>query len=329
MLSALRAGADPSIAAVPSDALISAFAERLAPLVRAGRDDASRKLYLRARQFAGDSGRLSSAAWAALQTSLIPPLVARLEASLASADSASLDRTKVLATALKIEAGLLEPAWSRPIPVPVAGKVLRSSGPVTVMVKAGSAGRPGVAFMRQEVSRSEYAAFAAATGRPAVRCRNRSAPISIKKRSWLSPGFNQSPSHPAVCVSFSDASAYAKWLSQRTGESYRLPTAQEWRLVSSYRSSGNGCADGHISCGQPGTVPAASGPQSPLGLSGVRGNAKEWSSDCEGNCRQRIVTGLGWRDNASRADSARTTGLEASTGFDDVGFRLVREIEAQ
>jgi serine/threonine-protein kinase PpkA len=58
----------------------------------------------------------------------------------------------------------------------------------------------------------------------------------------------------------------------------------------------------------------------------VRGNAREWLVDCAGGCKQRLVTGLGWRDTAGRADPLRSSGFDAGTGFDDVGFRLVREI---
>jgi len=180
--------------------------------------------------------------------------------------------------------------------------------------------------MRQEVSRAEYAQFASSTGRPNAQCRNRLALIAMKKRTWVAPGFTQTGDHPAVCVSFEDATAYAQWLSQRTGEKFRLPTGAEWRQIASYKGSGDACQDGRIDCGQNGTVPVNQGPASPLGLTGVRGNAREWLSDCAGSCRKHLVTGSGWRDNASRADPNRTSGLDASLGFDDVGFRLVREV---
>ena len=176
------------------------------------------------------------------------------------------------------------------------------------------------------MSRADYAAFASATNRPNARCRNRLAPISFKRRSWVSPGFNQSGEHPAVCVSFEDARAYAQWLSARTGETWRLPSAAEFRQVASYRGSGSACADGRVDCGQDGTIGAGQGPSSPLGLTGVRGNAREWLSDCVGACRQHLVGGLGWRDNASRADPMRSSGFDAGTGLDDTGFRLVREV---
>jgi formylglycine-generating enzyme required for sulfatase activity len=242
-------------------------------------------------------------------------------------DAPAVGAARALAIALAVDSKALEPEWSRALPVARPGQpVPGGNGPATVLVVPPAAGRAGVAFMRHEVSRADYAAFASGTGRASARCRNRLAPISFKRRSWASPGFAQGGDHPAVCVSYEDARAYAQWLSQRTGESWRLPTRNEWKQVASYRGTGSACGDGRVDCGQDGTIGAGLGPQSPLGLTGVRGNAREWLNDCDGSCRQHLVGGLGWRDNASRAEPLRTSGFDARTGFDDVGFRLVREV---
>ena len=39
--------------------------------------------------------------------------------------------------------------------------------------------------------------------------------------------------HPVSCVSWDDAVAYAAWLSKKTGQAYRLPSASEWEYAAS------------------------------------------------------------------------------------------------
>lgn len=48
---------------------------------------------------------------------------------------------------------------------------------------------------------------------------------------YENPGFAQRDDQPVVCVRREDARAYAQWLSQKTGQQYRLPTEAEWEYA--------------------------------------------------------------------------------------------------
>lgn len=50
----------------------------------------------------------------------------------------------------------------------------------------------------------------------------------VEGSGWDAPGFEQTDAHPVTCVSWEDAKAFCKWLSEREGHTYRLPTDAEW-----------------------------------------------------------------------------------------------------
>ena len=68
----------------------------------------------------------------------------------------------------------------------------------------------------------DFETFASATG--------------LKSEAWRNPGFKQGPDHPVVNVTWREAEAFCKWLTEKerkggllkTGEVYRLPTDLEW-----------------------------------------------------------------------------------------------------
>lgn len=145
-----------------------------------------------------------------------------------------------------------------------------------------------VAAAVRQVSQSDYARFAAATARPAALCRQRISLLRlVRPISWQSPGFAQGATQPVVCVSWEDANAYARWLSRKTGFHYRLPRAQEAHAM-----------------------PAA-GAARPVG---------EWFGECGKGCGERLSGGRTWRGESG------TRPLDSVRGYDDVGFRIVREL---
>jgi hypothetical protein len=145
------------------------------------------------------------------------------------------------------------------------------------------------AVSRRAVTRADYTRFVEATRRAATLCRERASLLRvIAPRDWRSPGFFQGEGEPVVCVSLQDAEAYAGWYSRHTGQRWRLPTAEEARQTPS--QSGNRAVS-------------------------------LWSSDCSSGCARRLVSGSSWRSAASQRP------LSANRGYDDVGFRLVRELQ--
>ncbi len=130
-------------------------------------------------------------------------------------------------------------------------------------------------------------------------------------RRWDNPGFPQEGDHPAVCVTWHDAKAYAAYLTRMTGHRYRLPSEAEWEYAaragtatSRYWGQENAeackfanvadatavaalgwdpaknfpCADGFVY-----TAPVGRFQPNAFGLHDMLGNVWEWTEDCYNN----------------------------------------------
>jgi formylglycine-generating enzyme required for sulfatase activity len=53
----------------------------------------------------------------------------------------------------------------------------------------------------------------------------------LEERSFRNPGCAQDNRHPAVCVNWDNAKAFAAWLSRKTGKTYRLLSEAEREYV--------------------------------------------------------------------------------------------------
>jgi formylglycine-generating enzyme required for sulfatase activity len=162
------------------------------------------------------------------------------------------------------------------------------------------------AASQHEVTVGEFGEFVAATGRAASGCWSYDGEWRLDPAlSWKSAIEGQTALHPASCVSWDDADAYARWLSERTGHSYRLPSAAEWEFAARggsatprpWSSDGGACGQANVADQTaqqrfPGwtahacmdtyvqSAPVGSFAANAFGLHDTLGNVFEWVADC-------------------------------------------------
>lgn len=55
--------------------------------------------------------------------------------------------------------------------------------------------------------------------------------MEMGKAAWNGADYAPSDFHPVLCVSWDDAHAYLRWLSQQSGRQFRLPSEAEWEYA--------------------------------------------------------------------------------------------------
>ena len=194
---------------------------------------------------------------------------------------------------------------------------------------------------KYEVTFAEYDRFTAATERKRV-----------GDGGW---GWGRGR-RPVIYVSWEDAVAYTRWLSERTGKQYRLPSEAEWEYAArsgtdkKKYSWGNDVGHNRANCGGCGsrwqgrqTAPVGSFGANSWGLHDMHGNVWEWVQDCwndnyngspkdgsaweSGDCSKRVFRGGSWYSPSIREVTARSAyrNRSATTLRDDaIGFRVAR-----
>jgi formylglycine-generating enzyme required for sulfatase activity len=185
----------------------------------------------------------------------------------------------------------------------------------------------------------------------------------LKEANWHNSYLSQNDNHPVVCVTWNDANAYAKWLSEETGQKYRLPTEAEWEYaaragtltarywgnnpddacgyanvhdITSKKENGfswtpHNCTDGYAK-----TAPVGHFKPNNFGLFDMLGNVWEWTCSeysssyngtenfCKEHAKLRVIRGGSW--NYAPMSVRVTSRYRILDDFRDVlvGFRLVR-----
>ena len=202
-----------------------------------------------------------------------------------------------------------------------------------------------LAIGRYEVTFEEYDYYATATGK--------NLPNDM---GW---GRHR---RPVINVSWQDAVDYTMWLSEQTGNRYRLPTEAEWEYVARAGQEtsywwGNDIIQGMANCLVCGsqwddkqTAPVGWFKPNNFGIHDTAGNVWEWTEDCwhenykqgpidgsawlearGGDCRQRVIRSGAWNTELVRSANrfkvfADFRGIPGSRN-DFTGFRLAQDLE--
>ena len=163
---------------------------------------------------------------------------------------------------------------------------------------------------------------------------------------------------PVIHVSWEDARAYVRWLSEQTRESYRLLSEAEWeyvaragtttpfyfgRTIATSQANYNGnytYGSGRRGRYRGQTVPVGSFAPNAFGLYDTHGNVWEWVEDCwngsyrnapadgsarnSGDCSRCVRRGGSWIDLPSALRSGFRNGFTSVVRVDVNGFRVAR-----
>ncbi len=167
------------------------------------------------------------------------------------------------------------------------------------------------------------------------------------------PELTGSPTQPVGNLSWDDANAYVKWLSEKTGQIYRLPSEAEWEYAARAGAGkrfwwGDEAGSGKANCSDCGSVangraaPVGTYKPNPFGLYDTAGNMAEWVQDCwnesyhgapadgsawvKGNCSLRALRGGSFGNKSTYIRSSARFRYDSDVRYEANGFRVLREL---
>jgi formylglycine-generating enzyme required for sulfatase activity len=159
---------------------------------------------------------------------------------------------------------------------------------------------------------------------------------------------------PVINVSWVDAKEFVTWLSQKTGQAYRLPSEAEWEYAARGGTSssfwwGRAVGSRHANCRECSTgeseqtFPVGTYKANPFGLYDTAGNAAEWVEDCwnddyhksptnglpwvTGQCRLRVLRGGSFDSESEYVRSNSRFRYDIDVRYSGNGFRVVRQLQ--
>jgi formylglycine-generating enzyme required for sulfatase activity/class 3 adenylate cyclase len=173
--------------------------------------------------------------------------------------------------------------------------------------------------------------------------------VAAKACSYEPSGDNDLPVHN---LSWNDAQQYVGWLSNLTKKKYRLPTEAEWEYAAragagtkywwgdQFIAGMANCKDCSDGSDQRRPMKVASFTPNPFGLYDMTGGVAQWVADCwhkdyqgaprDGssweapNCRERVLRGGSWRNDASYLRASSRNRYDPGVRYLAHGFRVAR-----
>lgn len=158
---------------------------------------------------------------------------------------------------------------------------------------------------------------------------------------------------PIMNISFAHTGEYLRWISKKTGKTYRLPSEAEWEYAArggttTQYSWGDAPGKTNANCRTclpkipHQTFPVGTYKPNPFGLYDVHGNVWEWMQDCwtphyigaptdgsprtSGDCKYRVTRSGSWYYVSSNVRSAYRAKFLAKAFSYGIGMRVVREL---
>jgi len=161
-------------------------------------------------------------------------------------------------------------------------------------------------------------------------------PLYWYDNEYKGGSFEENREYPVIGVSWYEANAYCKWLSEKAFHTHKLPSEKEWEKAARGVDGrnfpwGNSSVDFTIAnynnnIGSIAEITSYRRSLSPYGIYNMAGNVWEWCSDnWEVSDRYRIRRGGGWYSSYTHLTAYYRSYYLPYLRTVDTGFRVVRE----